>query len=48
MEDLKIFGVNIGAVIFSTIPEINTVLQTLVLLLSIGYTIIMIMKKIKE
>ena len=48
MEDLKIFGVNIGAVIFSTIPEINTLLQTLVLLLSIGYTILMIMKKIKE
>lgn len=48
MEDLKIFGVNIGAVIFSTIPEINTVLQTLVLLLSIGYTILMIMKKLKE
>ena len=48
MEDLKIFGVNIGAVVFSTIPEINTVLQTLVLLLSIGYTILMIMKKLKE
>ena len=48
MEYLKIFGVNIGAVIFSTIPEINTLLQTLVLLLSIGYTIIMIMKKLKE
>ncbi len=48
MEDLKIFGVNIGAVIFSIIPEINTVLQTLVLLLSIGYTILMIMKKLKE
>jgi hypothetical protein len=48
MEDLKIFGVNIGAVIFSTIPEINTLLQTLVLLLSIGYTILMIMKKLKE
>ena len=48
MEDLKNFGVNIGAVIFSTIPEINTLLQTLVLLLSIGYTILMIMKKLKE
>ncbi len=48
MEDLKIFGVNIGAVIFSTIPEINTLLQTVVLLLSIGYTILMIMKKLKE
>ena len=48
MEELKIFGVNIGAVIFSTIPEINTLLQTLVLLLSLGYTILMIMKKLKE
>ena len=48
MEDLKIFGVNIGAVIFSIIPEINTVLQTVVLLLSIGYTILMIIKKAKE
>jgi hypothetical protein len=48
MEDLKIFGVNIGAVLFSIIPEINTVLQTVVLLLSIGYTILMIMKKLKE
>lgn len=48
MEDLKIFGVNIGAVIFSTIPEINTLLQTVVLLLSIGYTILMIIKKLKE
>ena len=48
MEDLKIFGVNIGAVLFSIIPEINTVLQTVVLLLSIVYTILMIMKKLKE
>ena len=48
MEDLKIFGVNIVAVVFSIIPEINTVLQTVVLLLSIGYTILMIMKKLKE
>jgi uncharacterized membrane protein len=48
MEDLKIFGVNIVAVLFSIIPEINTVLQTVVLLLSIGYTILMIMKKLKE
>ena len=47
-QDFKIFGVNIGAVIFSIIPEINTVLQTVVLLLSIGYTILMIMKKLKE
>ena len=47
-QDLKIFGVNIGAVIFSIIPEINTALQTVVLTLSIVYTILMIYKKIKE
>jgi hypothetical protein len=47
-QDLKIFGINVGAMIFSVIPEINTVLQTVVLLLSIGYTILMIIKKTKE
>jgi hypothetical protein len=47
-QDLKIFGINVGAMIFSVIPEINTVLQTVVLLLSIGYTILMIIKKSKE
>jgi|TARA_B100001057_G_C22684679_1_gene885168 hypothetical protein len=47
-QDLKIFGINVGAMIFSVIPEINTVLQTVVLLLSIGYTILMIIKKAKE
>ncbi len=47
-QDLKIFGINVGAMIFSVIPEINTVLQTVVLLLSIGYTILMILKKSKE
>ena len=48
IQDLKIFGINVGAMIFSIIPEINTVLQTVVLLLSIGYTILMILKKSKE
>ncbi len=48
MQDLKIFGINVGAMLFSIIPEINTALQTVVLLLSIGYTILMIIKKIKE
>lgn len=48
MQDLKIFGINVGAMLFSIIPEINTALQTIVLLLSIGYTILMIIKKIKE
>jgi hypothetical protein len=47
-QDLRIFGINVGAMIFSVIPEINTVLQTVVLLLSIGYTILMIIKKAKE
>jgi len=47
-QDLKIFGINVGAMIFSVIPEINTILQTVVLLLSIGYTILMILKKSKE
>ena len=47
-QDFKIFGINVGAMIFSIIPEINTVLQTIVLLLSIGYTILMIIKKAKE
>tara|TARA_R100000935_G_scaffold48431_1_gene72932 strand:+ start:79 stop:228 length:150 start_codon:yes stop_codon:yes gene_type:complete len=48
IQDLKIFGINVGAMIFSIIPEINTILQTIVLLLSIGYTILMIIKKSKE
>jgi len=47
-QDLNIFEINVGAMIFSVIPEINTVLQTVVLLLSIGYTILMIIKKAKE
>ena len=47
-QDFKIFGVNVGAMIFSIIPEMNTVLQTIVLLLSIAFTILMIVKKSKE
>ena len=47
-QDVRIFGINVGAMIFSVIPEINTILQTVVLLLSIGYTILMILKKSKE
>ena len=46
-QDFKIFGINVGAMIFSIIPEMNTVLQTIVLLLSIAYTILMIVKKLK-
>ena len=47
-QDFKIFGVNVGAMIFSIIPEMNTLLQTIVILLSIAYTILMIVKKSKE
>jgi uncharacterized membrane protein len=48
IQDLKIFGINVVAMVFSIVPEINVVLQTVVLLLSIGYTILMIIKKSKE
>jgi len=48
MEDLKIFGLNVGALVFSVIPDLNPILQTIVLLLTIAYTILMIIKKVKE
>lgn len=38
MQDLRIYGLNIGAIIFSAISDINPLLQTVVLLLSIVYT----------
>ena len=47
-QNIKIFGLNAGAVLFSIIPNINSGLQTIVLLLSIIYTILMIIKKFKE
>jgi hypothetical protein len=46
MEDLKIYGFNAIALAIS-ITEINPYLQTISLLLAIGYTIISISKKIK-
>tara|TARA_B100001059_G_scaffold228266_1_gene259112 strand:- start:513 stop:653 length:141 start_codon:yes stop_codon:yes gene_type:complete len=46
MEDLKIAFTNIFALGLS-ITEANPVLQTLSLLLAIGYTIISIYKKLK-
>ena len=48
MEDLKIMGLNVGALVFSVIPDLNPILQTIVLLLTIAYTILMIIKKVKE
>jgi hypothetical protein len=48
MEDLKIFGLNVGALLFSTMPNLNPALQTIVLVLTIIYTTLMIIKKFKE
>jgi len=46
MENLKIYGLNIGALAFS-LTQINPLLQTVVLLLTIGYTATKIYKEIK-
>jgi len=46
MENLKIYGLNIGALAFS-LTEINPLLQTVVLVLTIGYTAINIYKQLK-
>jgi len=46
MEQLKIYGFNAIALVLS-ITEINPYLQTISLILAIGYTIISISKKLK-
>ena len=38
MQDLKIYGINIGAVAFSFITDINPILQTIVLIMTIETT----------
>jgi len=50
MTDLKIYGINIAALVTSSpmVSGINPMLQTIVLLLTIGYTCININKKIKK
>jgi hypothetical protein len=50
MTDLKIYGINITALIASSpmVDGINPVLQTIVLLLTIGYTCINIYQKLKK
>jgi hypothetical protein len=50
MTDLKIYGINIAALITSSpmVSGINPTLQTIVLLLTIGYTCINIYQKIKK
>lgn len=50
MTDLKIYGINITALLASSpiVEGINPILQTLVLLLTIGYTSINIYQKLKK
>jgi hypothetical protein len=50
MTDLKIYGINITALIASSpiAQGINPLLQTVVLVLTIAYTIINIYQKIKK
>jgi len=47
MNDLRIYILNIGALLFSSMPNINTWLQTVVLVLTIIYTITKIYKQLK-
>ena len=47
MQDLRIYGLNIGAIIFSAVSDINPALQTVVLVLTIIYTLTKIYKQIK-
>lgn len=46
MQDLRIYGLNLGAIIFSAVNNINPTLQTIVLLLTIAYTAIKIYKQL--
>ena len=48
MQDLKIYGLNIGAMLFSVVSEFNPVLQTMVLILTIIYTAINIYKQFNK
>jgi len=47
LQDLRIYGLNLGAIMFSTVNNINPVLQTVVLVLTIIYTLTKIYKQIK-
>ena len=48
MQDLKIYGISLGGITFSIMPDINPMLQTVVLLLTIVYTVICITQKLKK
>ena len=40
MQDLKIYGISVSGITFSFLPDINPMLQTVVLILTIVYTVI--------
>lgn len=48
MNDLKIYGVNAGALIFSAFDTALPMLQILVLLVTLVYTVIQIYYKLKN
>ena len=48
MQDLKIYGLNIVAMLFSVVNEINPMLQTMVLVLTIIYTAVNIYKQFNK
>ena len=48
MQDLKIYGISVGGITFSIMPDINPILQTVVLLLTIVYTLIGIKNKLNQ
>ena len=48
MQDLRIYGISLGGITFSIIPDINPLLQTVVLLLTIVYTLIGIKNKLNQ
>ena len=48
MQDLKIYGLNIGAMLFSAVNEFNPILQTIVLVLTIIYTALNIYKQFNK
>lgn len=47
MESLKVYGINITALVTTSMP-LNTYLQTLVLLSTLIYTILQIISKLKK
>lgn len=48
MQDLKIYGLNVGAMLFSLVKDFNPMLQTIVLALTIVYTSVNIYKQFNK